>query len=46
MVCDREGLEGFARDDMRDQLVNERVDLLQRRYLRDLRSAAFIDIRL
>lgn len=46
MVCDREGLEGFARDDMREQLINERVDLLQRRYLRDLRSAAFIDIRL
>lgn len=46
MVCDREGLEGFARDDMREQLMQERIDLLQRRYLRDLRAAAFVEIRL
>lgn len=46
MVCERENMEGFARNNMREQLVNERVDLLQRRYLRDLRSAAFVEIRL
>ncbi|MEM8589535.1 MAG: peptidylprolyl isomerase [Pseudomonadota bacterium] len=46
MVCEREGMEGFARNNMREQLINERIDMLQRRYLRDLRAAAFVDVRL
>lgn len=35
-----------ARDEIRDRLQRERLDLLARRYLRDLRQAAFIDIRM
>jgi peptidyl-prolyl cis-trans isomerase SurA len=46
MVCDRQSAEAqFSAEGVRERLFNERVDLLQRRYLRDLRSAAFIDIR-
>lgn len=35
-----------SRDEIRDRLQRERLDLLARRYLRDLRQAAFIDIRM
>lgn len=46
MVCERRGAESqFSEEAVRERLFNERVDLLARRYLRDLRSAAFIDIR-
>ncbi|MEO0392804.1 MAG: peptidylprolyl isomerase [Pseudomonadota bacterium] len=47
MVCDREEGEMDLPDDetIRDNLSLERLDLLQRRYLRDLRAAAFIDQR-
>ena len=46
MVCDR--VEGNAadRDEIAEQIRMERLDMLQRRLLRDLRTAAFIDIRL
>lgn len=45
MVCERSELAGPPRDDIRDALLRERVDLRARRYLRDLRRAAFIDVR-
>ena len=35
-----------SRDEIRDRLQREKLDLLARRYLRDLRQAAFIDIRM
>ena len=50
MVCSREenvtkgGLP--TRDAMRRSIEEERLDMLSRRYLRDLRRAAFIDFRL
>jgi len=46
MVCEREAAgDDGARGAIEEQIANERIDLLQRRLLRDLRSAAFIDIR-
>ncbi|HYC02532.1 MAG TPA: peptidylprolyl isomerase [Azospirillaceae bacterium] len=47
MVCDREVPEGSTppRDQIINQLGLERMDMLQRRYLRDLRRTAFIDMR-
>ncbi len=47
MVCDREEGEIALPDDdtIRNELSLERLDLLQQRYLRDLRAAAFIDER-
>jgi peptidyl-prolyl cis-trans isomerase SurA len=48
MVCDRQetGTDAGLRDDVAEQLEREHVDRLVRRYLRDLRTEAFIDIRL
>jgi peptidyl-prolyl cis-trans isomerase SurA len=47
MVCGREaesaGLPG--RDQIKDRLFRDKLDLLARRYLRDLRRAAFLDVR-
>jgi peptidyl-prolyl cis-trans isomerase SurA len=47
MVCEREaetaGLPG--RNQIKERLFREKLDLLARRYLRDLRRAAFLDIR-
>lgn len=47
MVCEREaesaGLPG--RDQVRERLFRQKLDLLARRYLRDLRRAAFLDVR-
>lgn len=45
MVCGRQANEGPSRDDIRETLVRERVDMMSRRYLRDLRRAAFVDVR-
>ena len=45
MVCGRQTNEGPSRDDIREKLVRERVDMMSRRYLRDLRRAAFFDVR-
>ncbi len=47
MVCDREspGLSLPGRDEIRENLAEARLDMLQRRYLRDLRNAAYIDLR-
>jgi peptidyl-prolyl cis-trans isomerase SurA len=46
MVCDRQEASPTDRAQISSTLGQERMDMLQRRYLRDLRSAAFIDIRL
>lgn len=47
-ICERQDppspLPG--REEIRDRLERERLDLLARRYLRDLRQAAFIDVRM
>lgn len=48
MVCSREGAEsgGSERNRIERMLTAQRVESAARRYLRDLRRAAFIDIRL
>jgi len=46
MVCSRESAADATEPEaIRNRLAEERIDLLQRRYLRDLRDAAFIEIR-
>ena len=45
LVCGRES-NGIDRERIRTSLINQRLDLLSRRYLRDLRRAANVDIRL
>jgi peptidyl-prolyl cis-trans isomerase SurA len=48
MVCDRRGAVQSApqRDQIAQRLETEQIDRLSRRYLRDLRKQAFVDIRL
>jgi len=46
MVCDRQQPDTASRAQIADNLGEERADMLQRRYLRDLRNAAFIDVRI
>jgi peptidyl-prolyl cis-trans isomerase SurA len=48
MVCDRREPEGAAddREQIAQYLERERVDRLARRYLRDLRKEAFVEVRL
>jgi peptidyl-prolyl cis-trans isomerase SurA len=48
MVCDRRNptAESPQRDQIAEQLQRERVDRLARRYLRDLRKEAFVEVRL
>ncbi len=48
VVCDRVDAEARlpTRDEARDTLFGQRLDLLARGYLRDLRRRAFIDVRL
>ncbi|NKB48557.1 MAG: hypothetical protein GKS02_04230 [Alphaproteobacteria bacterium] len=45
MVCDREEAGALPREQIRDTLLRQRVDMLSRRYLRDLRRSAFVDLR-
>lgn len=48
MVCARIEPEPTplpGRDDIKERLTQQRVDLMSRRYLRDLRRAAFVDLR-
>lgn len=47
MVCARQEPKSNlpSRDDISDNLTRQRLDLVARRYLRDLRAQAFIDIR-
>ncbi len=47
MICDRDESGGLPpREAIQDSLVRERLDMLSRRYLRDLRRAAIVDIRI
>lgn len=48
MVCDRktEGDTLPDRNEIADRLRTQKLDLLSRRYLRDLRRSAFIDVRI
>jgi peptidyl-prolyl cis-trans isomerase SurA len=48
MVCSRQdtGGDGVDRDQIRGNLAEQKIDMMQRRLLRDLRSNAYIDIRL
>jgi peptidyl-prolyl cis-trans isomerase SurA len=48
MVCDRHNpaVDSPQRDQIAQQLQRERVDRLARRYLRDLRKEAFVEVRL
>ena len=48
MVCDRPNATSPVddRQQVRLNLVLEKLDLLSRRYLRDLRRTAFVDVRL
>ncbi len=46
MICERDQeANEQVREAVRDNLVRERINMLSRRYLRDLRRAAFIDLR-
>lgn len=46
MVCDRQDPTGMpSREDVMETLARERYDTLARRYLRDLRRGAYVDIR-
>lgn len=48
MVCDRQAPPAASLPDraaVRERLMREKLDLLARRYLRDLRRAAFLDVR-
>ena len=48
MVCERRDPEGLApqREQIAERLEQERTDRLARRYLRDLRKQAFVEVRL
>jgi len=47
MVCDREAQEVKlpTREQVKERLFRQKLDLLARRHLRDLRRAAFLDVR-
>lgn len=45
MVCERQETGALPRDQIRDTLLRQRIDMLSRRYLRDLRRSAFVDLR-
>jgi len=45
MICERQEDIGPDRDVIRRTIERERVDMLSRRYLRDLRRSAFVDLR-
>jgi peptidyl-prolyl cis-trans isomerase SurA len=48
MVCDRRDPPGLVpeREQISERLQNERIDRLARRYLRDLRKQAFVEVRI
>jgi len=45
VICERTDT-GIDREGIREQLVNQQLDLLSRRYMRDLRRVANVDIRI
>jgi peptidyl-prolyl cis-trans isomerase SurA len=48
MVCEKQEPPSSipTEDQMRERLVSQRVELMQRRLMRDLRRAAFVDVRM
>jgi peptidyl-prolyl cis-trans isomerase SurA len=46
MLCEREDIGDIAREDIRETLVRDRLDIISRRLMRDLRNSAFIDLRI
>jgi peptidyl-prolyl cis-trans isomerase SurA len=47
MVCERDEPTGLpSREEIEESLTRQRVDMLAQRYMRDLRRAAFLDLRL
>ena len=46
MICERQDSEDLEKNKIRNTLLRQRIDMLSRRYLRDLRQSAFIDLRL
>lgn len=46
MVCKREDIGDILRDDIRETLVRDRLDIISRRLMRDLRNSAFVDLRI
>ena len=46
MICERQDSEDLERNKIRNTLLRQRIDMLSRRYLRDLRQSAFIDLRI
>jgi peptidyl-prolyl cis-trans isomerase SurA len=47
MVCSRDNpkVEPLTRDEVADSLMRQRLDTLARRYMEDLRRAAYVDVR-
>jgi peptidyl-prolyl cis-trans isomerase SurA len=47
MVCDKAAANSAlpSRDDIAEQLMRQRAENLARRYMRDLRRTAFVDVR-
>jgi peptidyl-prolyl cis-trans isomerase SurA len=46
MVCERSAESGLpTADEVRNRIGQEKLDLLTRRYLRDLRTSAYVDVR-
>ena len=47
MVCQRSGVAPLpTAEEIRRRIENERLDMLTQRYLRNLRRAAFVDVRM
>jgi len=46
MICERQDSEDLEKNKIRNTLLRQRIDMLSRRYLRDLRQSAFIDLRI
>lgn len=46
MICERQSPEDLERNKIRNTLLRQRIDMLSRRHLRDLRQSAFIDLRI
>jgi len=46
MVCKRDGGSGPGRDEVGNALLGQRLELLARKLMRDLRQQAVVDIRI
>jgi peptidyl-prolyl cis-trans isomerase SurA len=48
MICDRstgKSPTGVTREEVADTLLRQRLDTMSRRYMRDLRRTAYVDVR-